>query len=240
MAATKSRQPQTKTIAKHSTSPTIRCGRLIPNCAVLLMAGFSLDTPWVWMKPKRLVQMHHRQMRRGRSPPPPKESDPAPNLGATIDSGWFPSVSVDDSKTDRNEGDNLGATIESHSFPALSSDDFSLSTGLPEDDEDATPPLGATIASGSFPPVSPGAPDSTDPNSGNLGATLDSHSFALDSQYGDGFSFAGPPSRKRPTMKMIPTKPRQISKQFSSRRTIRVLRSIAPLSTARRNSCWAA
>jgi len=90
------------------------------------------------------------------------------------------------------ESDNLGATIESHSFPALSSDDFSLSTGLPEDDEDATPPLGATIASGSFPPVSPGAPDSTDANSGNLGATLDSHSFALDSQYGDGFSFAGP------------------------------------------------
>lgn len=97
---------------------------------------------------------------------PQDDEDATPALGATIESGWFPNVSGDALDGENKDGNNLGATIESHSFPALSSDEFSLNTGLPEDDEDATPPLGAT---------------------------LDSHSFpVLESQYGAGFSFDGP------------------------------------------------
>lgn len=123
--------------------------------------GLSLDAPWN-LEADDAARMEPRS-----SDENPAPDTFAPNLGATIDSGWFPSVSSDEL--------SLG-------------EDAARQEPRPTSEEESAPNLGATLDIGSFPPLSPEAFDGDlleggAFDGGNLGATIESHSFpALSSE----------------------------------------------------------
>jgi WD40 repeat protein/serine/threonine protein kinase len=156
--------------------------------------GLSLDAPWSLDEVNEAVQQepppqHDESVRQ--EPHPPKDEV---NLGATIESGWFPPVASDEFTLNQETSDDETARQEPRPPNNLDAGDAVN--------------LGAMIDSGSFPPISPDALDSS-----NLGATIESHSFpALDSQYGEGFSFEGidpADPKSKQTLQELPDDPKK-------------------------------